>query len=102
MRSVLDEQDVVSTLWVNRVMRRDRTKTLATIKKTKAELSELVLNEMRKYPGCEKLAAIHIVSDPRGWFITPGDAGVYFSDAAQRAAIAVQIALHNRYITDPD
>ncbi|MBR1040595.1 hypothetical protein JQ593_17450 [Bradyrhizobium viridifuturi] len=62
----------------------------------------MVLNEMRKYPGCEKLAAIQIVSDPRGWFIAPVDRSAQFSELAQRAAIAVQITLHNKYATDPD
>ena len=69
---------------------------------TKTELSVLVLNEMRKYPGCEQLEGIGIVSDPRGWFIVPEDRGAYFSEPTQRAAIAVQITLHSRYAIDPD
>jgi hypothetical protein len=77
-------------------------KTIARITKTKAELNVLVLNEMRKYPGCEELDAIRIISDPRGWFIAPIDRSAQFSEPAQRAAIAVQITLHNKYATDPD
>jgi len=77
-------------------------KTGAKIRKTKAELNVLVLNEMRKYPGCEELDAIRIVSDLRGWFIAPSDRSAPFSAPAQRAAIGVQITLHNKYATDPD
>jgi hypothetical protein len=70
--------------------------------KSEAELGELVIREMRKQPGCETLAAIRIVRDTPGWFIAPHDPTAQFSEPAQRAAIAVQIALQKKYVVRSD
>jgi uncharacterized membrane protein len=72
------------------------------IAQTKAELGELIVNEMRKQPGCERLVAVRVVSNAGGWFIAPHDPAAHFSEAAQRAAIAVQISLHKRYVVASD
>jgi hypothetical protein len=70
--------------------------------KSREEVGELVLNEMRKHPGCEKLAAIRIVGELHEWFIAPRDRTAQFSQSAQRAAMAVGLAFREKYEVKSD
>ncbi len=70
--------------------------------KSREEVGELVLNEMRKHPGCEQLAAIRIVGESHEWFIAPRDRTAQFSASAQQAAMAVGLALRDKYAVNSD
>jgi hypothetical protein len=63
----------------------------------RAEIRKIVLDAMRKYPGCEKLAAVRIVGHLDAWSIAPCDSAARFSEQVQRAASAVVLELSDKY-----
>lgn len=67
------------------------------IVKSREEIGELVIQEMRKHPGCEKLERIRIVGDADEWSVAPTDRAAQFSEVAQRAASGVILALRKKY-----